>query len=252
MWTQNHVEGLGFLPIPSPLHSGSLDSGHLDIPREPEPRNAYFFLAACSRLPVEGAESFAYIPASGNLLRKRERHIALLNEELEQKTVWLKELEEEHTTLNRTHEKVLAELEEHNVWAARLNQELMRSGDRIVELQDEIEAANSTFQERITALEQEASERLSWVRDLEAQIARARSEIERLNNEATGLREAFEERTRWGESMASGLQEAKNEIARLGAENARLQAIVAAIEASRWVRLGRTVHLGPEIPGDGR
>jgi len=275
LWTQNHVEGLGFLPFPA-----SPSVGVLDAPDEQDPENAYFFLGACSRVPVARPEGFAYIPVSGNLLREREHHIALLNGELGQKTAWLKQLEGEHETLNRAHEKVLTELQEHNAWADGLNEQLARSGNRIVELQDELGAANSRAQEQISALEQTNKERLQWAHNLELQIASGHAEIERLNSENTNLRVAYEQRSQWGESIASELRRARGELERVTGEFmritaelkqvtgdwhkataelhvanheiARLQAVVEAVAASKWLRLGRAVHLGPEVPGNGR
>jgi SAM-dependent methyltransferase len=253
LWTQDHVEGLGFLPFPAPP-SGS--AGVLDAPDEQDPENAYFFLGACSGMPFAGPEGFAWIPVGGNLLRDREHHIALLSQELEQKTGWLKQMEDAHSTLNREHRKLIEELEEHNTWAAGLNVQLARSGKRIVELQDDLGAANSKAQEQIGALERTLEERLQWARELESQIATGRSELERLNGDNTGLRLAYKERTQadeadkiWlageCESRTAELDTANHEIARLGA-------IIAATGASKWMKLGRAVHLGPELPGDGR
>jgi O-antigen biosynthesis protein len=244
MWAQNHVEGLGFIPAGGPPAPGVLDA-----PEDQEPENAYFFLAACSQQPFDCAESFAYIPQSGNVLRDREHHVALLQSELEKKNAWLAQMEAEHLSLNRAHRELLAELQEHNAWAARLNEDLAQSGARVVELQDEIGAANRRFQEHIAALDRQAEERLIWIRDLEAQILSGREEIERLNRENAWVRVKFEERTEWGESKAREVLRLTDEWHNLTAEVARLKAIVASVDESKWMRLGRAVHLAPEVPG---
>ena len=277
LWTQNHIGSIAFLP-PSPSH------GLLDAPDQDDPENAHFYLGACSKSPLPPAEGFAYLPASGNILRQRERHIGLLNEELQQKDSWLTQLETTHASLNETHSSVLAELHEHNAWAAKLNEEIRQSGARIVELQDEIATAHARYGEQIACLEREADARLEWIQDLESrlargvakiadlereaatrlawiaglesQIARGGAEIQRLNHENTGLRVAFEERTAWGESIASVLERERreSEAAEDRLETARrtvahLEAIVTAVGDSRWVRLGRAIHLGPDVSG---
>ncbi len=237
LWTQNHVEGLGFLPA-----RGGSDTGVLDAPDERDPDNAYFFVTArAAGCPVACTEALLTCPVSGNLLREREHHVALLEGELAQKTAWLRQLEETHETLNQAHRELIAEQDEHNAWAARLNEELKQAGERNL------------------GLEREAAERLAWVRDLEAQIARGRDEIERLDRENTDLRVAFEERTRWGESKArevelvtGELQKRTAELYAANGEIARVEAFIAAVGDSMWVRFGRAVHLGPEVRGDFR
>ncbi|HWE51625.1 MAG TPA: methyltransferase domain-containing protein [Bryobacteraceae bacterium] len=263
LWTQNHVEGLGFLPIPA-----SQSSGVLDAPPEQDAENAYFFLGACSGEPVGCAESFAYLPESGNLLRKREHHIALLSQELEQKTSWLKELEDAQAILNREHKKVVAELEEHNAWAAGLNEQLLQAGRRVLELQEENSAAGRRAQAQIGAMERAAEERLQWVHDLESQIARGTAEIKRLNEENTGLRVTYRDRSEadeaeilrlrgeWKNTTAeleaarAELQAARAELVVANDEVASLDAMIRAIGGSRWYRLGHAIHLGPDIPSD--
>jgi len=76
---------------------------------------------------------------------------------------------------------------------------------------------------RIAELQDEAAVRLNWIRDLEDQIARGRAEIENLNAQLVS-------RTEWAQSLDA-------ELTRL------LQ--------SRWVRLGKTLRVGPEIGGPG-
>ena len=307
LWTQNHTGSIAFLP-------SSPSGGVLDAPDHAEPGNAHFYLAACGNSPLPPAEGFAYLPASGNILRTRERHIALLNEELRQKTVWLTQLEASHAALNDEHSGVLAELRERNTWGTRLTEEAVQSGARILQLQDEIASSHARYggqiadlereaearlkwiqdlESRLTRgvakiadlereagtrlawiddlesqiargsgqianLEREADARLAWIHDLESQIARGVAEIERLNLENTELRAAFEERTKWGESIASELERERRVLTaalqategRLRTTEARLEEILAAIDASRWMRLGRTLHLGPDTGGN--
>ncbi len=228
MWTQNHAEAITFLAPASA-------TGELDAPEERNPGNAHFFIGACSRAQLGSPTGFAYLPASGNLLRERERHIALLEAELSQKTEWLQQLETAHAALHREHENVIVELGEHNVWAEKLNEQLHESGAQIRGLQAEFE--------------REAVSRLAWVHDLESQIRTGAVEIERLNAENTGLRVFFEERTKWGESLAAELTVLRQETEAALFEIAHLKTVIAAVGDSKWVRLGRAIHLGPDVRG---
>ena len=77
----------------------------LDAPADGAPEQAHFFLAACSRSPIADTRAFGWLPSSGNVLRERERHIALLNSELRQKENGsVKQVARDE--LQRTHEKL--------------------------------------------------------------------------------------------------------------------------------------------------
>ncbi len=264
LWTQNHSEAIVFLPAaPAP--------GDFDAPGDAAPERAHFFLAACSLSPIPTPRAFAWAPASGNILREREHHIVLIESELATKNAWLRQSTDDKASLQRDHENLLAELQRQNEWAGKLNAELEDAGADIVRLQGEIEAAHAGYQERVGQLEQElaathagyqerarqverelafthagyaervrqledeANVRLDWVHDLESQIARGRAEIDRLERESA-------ERAQWGQSLDAELQRANATLARLN-EQLHLAA------RSKWVRLGRLLHLGPVITG---
>ncbi len=203
LWSQNHTESITFIPA-SPSRDGVLDA-----PAETAPGHAHFFLAACSLSPIADTRAFGWLPAAGNVLRERQRHIALLEGELQQKDAWLAEALGTLSKVQRAHE-------ESNAWAAQLN--------------GEMEAARAT----ISRLESEAAVRLDWVHDLEGQIARGRAEIERLNEENADLKNTIAERTRWAQSLEADLQ--------------RLRVELEALERSKLVRLGRQLQLLPGKP----
>jgi SAM-dependent methyltransferase len=177
-----------------------------------DPQTAHFFLAACSDRPIAARPLFAWIPAAANTLRERELHIARLASELATKDAWLNDALARHDSLHRTHQDLLAELERRNQWAEHLNSEIAQRDSAISRLQGE------------------AAVRLNWIRDLEDQIARGRGQIEKLNTELIT-------RTEWAQS--------------LDAEIARLRAELDTLLQSRWVRLGKTLHVGPESGGPG-
>lgn len=56
--------------------------------------SAHFFVAVCSRTPIDVPPNLAYVPDSGNVLREREQHIAKLND-------WIAALETRHAETER-------------------------------------------------------------------------------------------------------------------------------------------------------
>ncbi len=234
LWSQNHSEVIAFIPA---AQSG----GVLDAPADSAPEQAHFFLAACSRTSIADARAYGWLPSSGNVLRERERHIALLNSELKQKEEWLSEAQAHRA-------QVMAELQISNTWAENLNSELKTAGGRIDELQTELQQSNSWAKglnvelkrasATIEELNRELAVRLEWVHDIEAQLGRARNEIARLNQENI-------ERTQWAQSLDAELQITKS-------ERERFEAQLRMIGDSKWVRLGRTAGIGPvvDLPGD--
>ena len=209
LWSQNHSESIAFVPV-------SPSRGLLDAPADTAPQHAHFFLAACSRSPIADARAFAWLPSTGNLLRERQHHIALLESELAQKDAWLAEARDSQAKLQHEHDAVLAELQDRNAWAARLNGEL------------------DVAREVISRLESEAAVRLDWVRDLESQIARGRAEIDRLDRESQEHQNTIAERTNWAQSLDAELQGVRTEL--------------QAIEQAGLVRLGRKLQLIPGKP----
>lgn len=223
LWTQNHAEGIAFLPLsPSP--------GDFDAPADTAPEYAHFFLAACSQSPMPAPRAFAWSPRSGNILRERERHVALLKEEVAQKNAWLGQTVDDLSKLQADHEKLLAEMDQHHRAAAaavsRLEAELASTHaayqERGRQLEEELASVHAGYQERVRQLESEAAARLDWARDLERQLA--------------GWRD-----------LAASLE---RDLARTSTalEGATTQLELAA--ASKWVRLGRVFHLGPAIGRD--
>jgi SAM-dependent methyltransferase len=213
MWTQNHAAAIAFVPSANTC-------GVFDAPADRSPRTAHFFLAACSMSPIAEADAFAYLPAAGNVLRARERHITLLESELQQKSAWLSRMEREHAELNRAHGGLVTEIRESNLWAEGLNQALAKAHERVAVLQEEAAATNRRCQEHIGRLDREAAERLEWIGNLERQIAAGNNEIARLNSEAS-------ERLEWIGNLERQIAAGNNEIARLNAE---------ASERLEWVR----------------
>jgi SAM-dependent methyltransferase len=129
LWTQNHAAAIVFAPeVPAPSRSrlgnasfigsaSSIGNASFQSRDREGAGSAHFFLAACSMQPLPAADTYAWIPNSGNVLREREQHIARLEGELT-------DLHESHAALQTAHAATEAELRERNLWAERLNREI--------------------------------------------------------------------------------------------------------------------------------
>lgn len=82
----------------------------------PDLADARFFLAVCSRQPVE-IPSFAYLPSASNLLGEREHDLRALNSELHEARL-------QHATLVEAHRRLEEELNRQNTCAVSLDQEV--------------------------------------------------------------------------------------------------------------------------------
>jgi chromosome segregation ATPase len=156
------------------------------------------------------------------VLRERETHIALLEDELRRKDQWLEDAKRDLADLDRKHQDLTAELEKSNHWAGRLNSELAASGARVQQLQEELVAAQAEAQAKIDELEARARA------ELEAKLLELSQCVEYLHQ----AEKTVEERTHWAQ--------------RLDAELGDLRRKLALVESSRWVRLGRRVGMGPD------
>jgi len=205
LFIQNHAAGLVFQPLEANGEGAELDIEEAGA----NPEEAHFLVAVCATSPLTGSPAFAYVPATGNLLREREQHIEKLSLEIQAKDQWLTELREEHRLLVEDFRRQNTLLEDSNQWARDLSRQLGEAQQRIVELQREVEEKTAWALEIQKVLEQKGRELLDC--------------IERLDRaEATVV-----ERSNWA---------------------MQLDAELTAVRGSRWHRLGRKLRLGPEIP----
>jgi SAM-dependent methyltransferase len=237
MFLENHVEGVTF----HPLDAGNTVDARVDS-GTPVPGESHFFVAVCAHRPQLGNPTFVYVPRVANVLRERELHIAKLEMELADKDGWLDQAQRNLAEFDRQHKKQTKELERSNQWAAALNSELEGRRARVAELQEELardQAAARTVVEgytaKVAALEEDNREKTRWAVDTEtrltAEIQQQGKELELAVEALHRTEQDLEERTAW----ALGLQE----------EGRQLEQQVALFRASRWVRLGRKVGLGP-------
>ena len=246
MFLENHIEGVTF----QPHEAGHTVEVRVDA-AEPVPDESHFFIAVCAHRPQIGNPTFLYVPRVANVLRERERHIAKLEGELATKDEWLDKAQADLAEFDREHQKLLEmfreqkeELEQSNRWAEELNAALGARGARIDELQEELardqENARQVvagYNAKVAALEQENREKTKWALDTE----------ERLTAEIKKIASALERTTASLEQTEAELQERSAWALRLEEEKRQLEDQLNMVRASRWVKLGRKVGLGPAL-----
>ncbi|MGA7239603.1 MAG: methyltransferase domain-containing protein, partial [Bryobacteraceae bacterium] len=240
LFLENHVEGVTFRPH----EAGNTAEVRVD-PGDAVPEESHFFVAVCAHRPQLGNPTFVYIPRAGNVLRERERHIGLLERELEQKNGWLETAKNALAALQREHEKQTEELDKSNRWAEELNAEVAARGARVVALQGELageqeraRAVAEGYAAKVAALEDEIREKTQWAIDVEtslkADVARQTAELVRAVEALHHTEKELDSRTVWAHSLDAELRGAQNRL--------------AVYRESRWVKLGRKVGLGPAFP----
>lgn len=243
IWSQNHAAAIVFAPQ-NPAGAVLAATGS----RVSE--DSHFFVAVCGEVHSGHEEVFAWVPESGNLLRERESHIGKLEAELARKDQWLNQALEAHAALQREHEGTVLELRAKNDWAADLNTRIAERNALIVSLQ------------------KEAEEQLAWVHELKVRIADLERDLISSQAGATELEAQVAARTNWARDLETQLNEKMAHVGLLLAEQAeitgaleqargaivQLQKDVAGLRDerqtaanSRWLRLGRTLHLGPDL-----
>jgi SAM-dependent methyltransferase len=240
LYLENHVGGVTF----QPHEAGNTVEVRVDA-GEPVPGESHFFVAVCAHRPQIGNPTFVYVPRAANVLRERERHIGLLERELADKDEWLKKALAEHEAVVAQHAGVVAELERSNRWAASLNDEIAERRARVVELQEEIAREQETAREaaaayeaKIAGLEEDIRAKTQWARDVEAAL---KAEVDKQTAELVKAVEALHR-------TEKELAERSAWALRLQEESSALAQQLAVVRASRWVKLGRKVGLGPFLP----
>jgi SAM-dependent methyltransferase len=235
---QNRLDAFAFYSA----EAAGLVDAHIEGTRG-APEEAHFFIAICSHRFVP-LRSFVYVPAAANLLRERERHIALLEQELKQSKAWLDQTIAEHGALVELHATQTAQLEEHNRWALKLESDWRAALQRITQLQDEFKAEQEAaarvvarYDQKVAELEEENRARAQWAVDTETRLTADLSSKCSELGDAVRLLDAAEatvtERTLWAQKLQSRLDVVEQQL--------------RMVRDSRWLRLGRTVGLGPRV-----
>jgi SAM-dependent methyltransferase len=228
IFVEDHTEGVLFRAVQS---RGGADV-RLDAAQH-EPRDSHFFIAVCAMTVQTGAPTFLYIPKASNLLKEKTLHIARLQDEVRKKDAWLAGAQAEHQELLQRHRDQIAELEKSNAWARDLDAKLTAAGKRLVQVQDELESEQKNAQAVAQAYEAKLSQITDELVGRTEAAARQTAELSRAVELLDKAEATVEERTRW----ALDLQR----------ERDAFELELSKVRASRWVRLGRSLGLGPEI-----
>lgn len=229
---QNRVESFAFHPASSfwPAEA-RIDGGGGSA------EDAHFLIGMCSPGPLPEPTSFVYVPRAANLLREREQHVQLLEQQLALHKQWLVDTRNERNSLLDLFRKLKEELEDRTHWAERLNAELELSGKRILALQDELGSVSAGYQAKVNELENENRTKTEWALATEARLAGELEARGRELSECARLLETaeltIEERTRWAQQVE--------------AQREKLALQMNLIRSSRWIKLGRTFGVGPLI-----
>ena len=240
LFLENHVEGVTF----QPHEAGNTVEVRVDSSAA-APEESHFFVAVCANRSQIGNPTFVYVPRAGNVLRERERHIGLLEQELSQKDDWLETAKRELAQLQREHERQTDELNRSNLWAKQLNQEVEARRARVAELQEELARDQRNAREvaegyaaKVRDLESDIREKTQWAIDVEtnlkADVAKQTADLISAVEALHRTENELDERTAWARCLEA---EAQN-----------LQRQVTLFHESRWVKLGRKVGLGPSFP----
>lgn len=218
---QNRVESFAFHPAVSfsPAEA-RIDRG------DGNADDAHFFIALCSRAQLPEPKSFVYVPKAANMLRERELHVEALE-------LQLAEIKADRQALLDLFRRQTRDLEESNQWAQRLDTDLKTAGERIAALQNEAAELAVEYQAQVDRMEHEDHVKTAWARKASADLEAKCQELAR----CVGLLDTAEatvlERTIWAQTTE--------------AQRAELAAQLEMIRISRWVKMGRTVGLGPDL-----
>ena len=235
---QNHVECFSFAAEPGSPADLRVDGGSGAL------TEAHFFVGLCSAREIPAQRSYIYVPTSANLLREREHHIRLLEDELRVTQGWLAQTQDDRNRLLDKHRDLQDSYEEQNRWAKNLDASLKAASERVAQLQAELalqqraalEMARS-YETKLTELEAENLAKTQWAIDTDARLT---AEIQRITAE-------FAECARLLETSEQTLIERTHWAQRLEAERQALEVQLSAVRASRWLKLGRKLGLGPAV-----
>jgi SAM-dependent methyltransferase len=194
---------------------------------------AHYFVAVCSRRPLEPIAPLLYLPSTGNVLREREAHIRQLTGQVAHANAAveramtaeqqarsdaeraLAQLRAEMEELRAAYERRILDLnhliEERTQWAQGLDREIGEKNSCLLQLQ------------------KDHDEKVQWAVKLDEELAQSCAALDRLQKE-------FEERTAWA--------------LRLDAELKERQSDLKSLYASSWYRIGKNLRLSPVPPSD--
>ncbi|MDX2179073.1 MAG: methyltransferase domain-containing protein [Bryobacteraceae bacterium] len=242
LFAQNHASAIVIEPL---LASGS--QAALRAEAHADPGSAHFYIAVCAVTPQIGAPTFVYLPSAANVLRERERHIARLDEEIRLKTAALEDALARHAAQVAAYRRLEGELASSNDWAAQRDAEYREKVRHVEALENQLAEERGRAAAHTAKLDEQIAEweRYALAKDVELAAARQNSaslavELEGKVVELGGAVELLHQ-------SEAELEARTNWALSLDRELAAVRERLHAATASRWLRLGRTLHLGPNL-----
>ncbi len=183
MFVENHVAAVGFQPeAPDSSVEVRVEEG------DTAQADANFLLAVCALRNQIGSPTFIYLPRTANVLREREKHIGLLERELEQKNAWLEKATAELSEFDAKFRKLTEDLERSNRWAEDLDREVTERRARVVQLQQELASATQGYEAKLAELEKELEERAAWVKAVEGDKQAVEDQLRQIEKKLEAIR----------------------------------------------------------------
>ncbi len=216
IFLENHSNAITFTPLSIQGVRTILESNSA------KPEEAHFFLATCSKQPLFGSPAFVYLPQAGNVLREREHHIDLLDDEIKQKEKWLaettaelKQLDEEYRREQKLAQETIAELEQQNElktqWAEQIEADYSKELEQRTEWAEKLDAELKQAWDNYRGIEQELKKCIALLDDAEQRVI---------------------ERTQWARRLDRELEQTREQLAR--------------VYSSPAYRFGRRLRLAPD------
>jgi len=235
-------------------------------------KTAHFFIALCSRRPLEPVTPLLYLPSAGNVLREREVHIRRLTEYLAEANT---ETEKARAQMDEQRVRLEAELEERTRWARELDRQLAEKSADLLQLQadydskvqwalgleQELEQARAALQK----LQADYDDKVHWALNLQQDLEQARAALEKLQTD-------YDSKIRWALSLQEGLEKARGDwhqalcalqklqgefdertawALRLDTELKQRCGDLQLLYGSIWYRVGKNLRLSP-VPSSDR
>jgi SAM-dependent methyltransferase len=218
--TQNHSEAFLF----SPREPGLAEARGRIETNDDKLEEAHFFVALCSREEKRAPAPFIFVPRAANLLRERDHQLQALETRLS----------EAQRSAAENISRLEAEIAERNQWAERLDDELKEAREKIERRERETAEMAAGYDAKIAAIEADLEQKTNWARETERRLMAEMAELHRsyqaLLDEANAT---IEERTKWAQS-----EQKRRE---------HLEAVIAMVQRSRWVKIARRLHVGPDL-----
>ena len=179
-----------------------------------------------------------------------QAQIATLDTENRTKTEWALQLDKRLAAANERILELQSELEARDRLARDLDQQIASTSARITGLQSELEQLAATYGAKLSLLETEACARSEWGQRLTSDLEESNRKVQALEESVAGyagkvaeLEQENNAKTKWARGLEAEL-EARTKWA------LDMETQLKCVSASRWVRLGNRIGLGPRLGGN--